>query len=538
MRHRFILLAVLCLNLLAACTAGRGEELPESAAPNGELIPYHSEMMGIRSLVPSDWVQFFPVGAFVRTMPQTDPTFLIFGAIPGATPDQMMASLAAQTGLQEAPESSGIRMTDAFNWSLYHFEFQQGLLLTYDPDYGTLVADVALAESDGVVYAVASGSPVNERDQLYETVFLPAVDALETDDGSENPDPLGYVQAKRDYWPTKEWRSSLPGDQGMDGDMLEAMVAFIKENHINIKHVMVIRHGYVVLDENFLSYQSRDKIASVTKSITSALIGIAIDQGFIEGVDQPVLSLFPDREITYPDARKSAMTVEDALTMRSGLDWPSGPCWWLDGQECNYYTDQLMLEDNDSLQFILDQPMAEEPGLNFNYIAGASHLLSAMISETTGMSAYEYARENLFGPLGIKLVYWPTDGEGLNLGYGDIGMAPQDMARFGYLFLNGGTWDGEQIISSEWVLASQKAHTFANNRGVQPMYGYQWWVNPDLGFYNAAGSGGNCIFVVPESDMVVVFTSNIEAKQLGQAPFWEGTPDELLRVYILPAVLE
>ena len=163
----FTILAVFAF-LLAAC-AKRG--LKEKDAGIGELIPYHSKMMGIHSMVPADWVQFFPIGTFVRAMPQTDPTFLIFGAIPGATPDQMIASLVAQTGLQETPESSGNRTTETANWRLYHFEFQQGLLLTYAPDYGTLVADVALAESDGVVYAVATGTPVSERDVLYETGF-------------------------------------------------------------------------------------------------------------------------------------------------------------------------------------------------------------------------------------------------------------------------------------------------------------------------------------------------------------------------------
>jgi len=267
------------------------------------------------------------------------------------------------------------------------------------------------------------------------------------------------------------------------------------------------------------------------------LVGIAIDQGYIEGVDQTVLSLFPDREITNLDARKQAMTVEDLLTMRAGLDWPPGPCWWLDGAECSDYTTQIMLEDEDSLQFILDQPMANDPGSTFVYTSGASHLLSAMIREQTGLSALDFAKEHLFKPLGIRNVTWQTDGEGLYMGWSDLAMYPHDMAKFGYLFLNEGQWDGEQIVSAEWVRASQQPHAANNsNVGIQPMYGYQWWVNPDLRFYNAAGSGGNYIIVIPEQDMVVVFTSNIKGKQLGQGKWSEATPEELFRVYILPAV--
>jgi len=162
--------------------------------------------------------------------------------------------------------------------------------------------------------------------------------------------------------------------------------------------------------------------------------------------------------------------------------------------------------------------------------------LSAMISEQTGLSALDFAKEHLFKPLGIQNVTWQTDGEGLYMGWSDLAMFPQDMAKFGYLFLNKGQWDDEQIISAEWVRASQQSLAANNsNAGIQPMYGYQWWVNPDLGFYNAAGSGGNYIIVVPEQDMVVVFTGNLSG-DLRQDKYWEGTPEELFRVYILPAV--
>jgi len=141
-----------------------------------------------------------------------------------------------------------------------------------------------------------------------------------------------------------------------------------------------------------------------------------------------------------------------------------------------------MLEDGDSLQFILDQPMAAEPGSTFVYTSGASHLLSAMISGTTGLSAFEFARENLFKPLGIQNVSWQTDGEGLNMGWSDIAMLPQDMAKFGFLYLNEGQWDGKQVISAEWVRDSQNPHTTTAPNNPQPKYGYQWWVNPELGF--------------------------------------------------------
>lgn len=531
-KNRFVNIVLLFV-LLTGC-ADRKSEVDVQKTSITSLVPYTSESLGIRSLVPEDWVQFFPAGTFVRAMPQSDPTFLIFGAIPGVTPEQIIASLIAQTGIQETPISTGNHIIDRFDWTLYSMEIQQGFTLTSNPDYGTLIADVALAESDGKVLAVATGSPVGERDVLYKTVFLPAVDAFEIFDGAENDDSVAVDIPERDYWPTDEWQTSTPEEQGMDGDKLDDMITFIKENQIPVHSVIVVRHGYIVLDEKFSSYQNSEKVASVTKSITSALIGIAIDKGYIGGVDQTVTSLFPDREFANQDTRKQVMTVEDLLTMRSGLDWPAGPCWWLEGAECADYTTQIMLEDEDSLQFILDQPMAEEPGMNFNYVAGASHLLSAIITEKTGMSALDFAQENLFQPLGIEVTVWPSDGEGLNLGYGDISMSPEDMARFGFLYLNEGQWDGKPIISAEWVRDSQQPHAVTINK-IQPNYGYQWWVNPDLGFYNAAGAGGHYIIVLPEQDMVVVFTGNARGT-LGQDQWWEGTPEELFRVYILPAV--
>ncbi len=380
------------------------------------------------------------------------------------------------------------------------------------------------------------GSPPEERDQLYEQVFIPAVEAMAFYDGAGPHTKTSTLQLPvRDYWPTEEWRTSTPADQDIDDAKLAEMVAYITDNQIPIHSAMIIRNGYVVLDEDFRPFRSLDNLKSVTKSITSALIGIVINQGYIDGVDQPVIELFPSRHTANLDENKAAMTVEDLLTMQSGLDWPAGPCPWRDGQECADYTTQQMLEDEDSLQFLLDQPVTAEPGTKCEYVAGASHLLSAMISETTGMSGLDFGMEFLFKPLGIEEVTWNDDGEGLNLGWSDISLLPEDMAKIGFLYLNEGKWDGDQILPVEWVRASAIGHAETGSRGIQSQYGYQWWVNPEFGFYDAMGSGGNYIIVMPEKDLVVVFTGSMKAS-VGQAKWWEGTPEELFRVYILPAV--
>jgi CubicO group peptidase (beta-lactamase class C family) len=525
----FLFLFIMCASLAGSCS------IP-TADTKIQYQTYESGSLGIQTVIPSTWIPFWPEGVFVRDMPTTDPTFLIFGSILGVTKEQFLGSAAALAGLDENLNSTGNISTDSLFWDLISFPIQQGFLLVYYPDYGTLQFDCAFAEINGALVYIAMGSPPDQRDSLYEEVFLPAVNSYSflPDDYSSNYPPI-VDPPERDYWPTEDWHVAMPEKRDLDGDKLQDMVVYIRENEIPLKEVLVIKDGYIVLEESFRNFQSTDNVASVTKSFTSALIGIAIDQGIIENVEQPVIPLFPDRDIKNADAYKRSLTVEDLLTMRAGLEWPAGPCPWLDGRECADYTTQIMLEDENSLQFTLDQPMDKEPGTVFQYNSGASHLLAGIIQESTGETPLEFAKEYLFTPLGIEYMGWATDGEGLNIGRSEIKMQPRDMAKFGYLFLNQGIWEGEQIISSGWVLESQKPHAVAASQGIQPYYGYQWWVNPELGFYNAAGAGGNYIIVVPEYDMVVVFTGELNGVS-GQEDWWEGTPEELFRVYILPTV--
>ncbi len=182
-----------------------------------------------------------------------------------------------------------------------------------------------------------------------------------------------------------------------------------------------------------------------------------------------------------------------------------------------------MHDAEDAAQYVLDLPMAFEPGSRFEYTNGVSHLLSCLITEKTGMSAAEYADEHLFGPLGITDYEWRTDDAGRNWGYSSLYMRPRDMAKIGYLFLNEGTWDGEQLVPESWVREATRHRIDANLRDG---YGYQWWVDDD-GYYLALGYMGQFIFVMPEHGIVAVFTG--------------GTPEtfdytiELPERFIVPA---
>ena len=307
----------------------------------------------------------------------------------------------------------------------------------------------------------------------------------------------------------------------MDSELLAEMFDAVQEEGYDIHTVTVIRNGYLVADAAIYPFNESAKhiIHSVTKSINSALIGIAIEQGYIESVQQPVLSFFPGRTAANLDARKEGMTLEHLLMMASGLECRDSYLYrWRGLNE--------MRQSDDWVQFMLDLPVAEAPGSRFEYCNGASFLLSAIVQETTGMSAAAYADAELFGPLGITDVIWPANPQGISIGWGEIRMRPHDMAKIGALYLNEGRWDGEQIVPAEWVAASTRKQIDAT---LQDGYGYQWWVSDD-GRYMAIGYAGQFIFVVPEQELVVVFTSD-----LSENDFYG--PQNLLDTFIIPAAV-
>jgi CubicO group peptidase (beta-lactamase class C family) len=329
------------------------------------------------------------------------------------------------------------------------------------------------------------------------------------------------IQVPEAEWPTGGWQTSTPESQGMDSSMLKTMLETVQTQNYNIDSITVIRNGYLVLDASLFPYRQDSKhiIHSCTKSIVSILIGIAIDQGFIEGVQTPVLEFFPDRTASNLDPDKKSLTLENLLTMTSGLECRDSYLYRWSGLN-------EMRGSDDWVQFMLDLPMEAAPGTKFEYCNGASFLLSAIITETTGMSSNEFAEIYLFTPLGISDLSWPINPQGINIGWGELRMLPQDMAKIGYLYLNGGEWDGEQIVPTTWVEDSTRKHISAT---LEDGYGYQWWVD-NSGMYLALGYAGQFIFVVPEKELVVVFTSD-----LSDSDFY--TPQNLLNDYIIPAAV-
>jgi len=303
-----------------------------------------------------------------------------------------------------------------------------------------------------------------------------------------------------DYWPTNGWRTSTPEQQGIDSEILADALEHINEKDLALHSLLIVRHGYVILDAYFYPYSGKTAhdVASVTKSITSSLIGIAHEKGYIKDLDRPVLEYFPGLNISNHAGKKQLFSVKELMSMSSGL-------------ECGYKPGEAelfaMRNSEDWVRYTLDLPMASKPGTEFAYCSSGTHLLSAIIRQTTGMSTLDFAQEHLFTPLGIKQVFWPADSQGNNHGWGDLQMHPHDMARIGYLYLNRGQWNAVQILSAEWVArATQEQIALRNEQGG---YGYGWWLASDKfpGMYEARGRGGQGIIVWPEKDLVVVTTA-------------------------------
>jgi CubicO group peptidase (beta-lactamase class C family) len=288
----------------------------------------------------------------------------------------------------------------------------------------------------------------------------------------------------------------------MDSTKLEEMLAYIEEENLPITSVLIVRHGSLVMEAYPQRYAGPDvkrKLYSATKSFISALIGIAIQEGFLESVDQKVIDFFPERTIKNLDARKRDITIEHLLTMTPGYQWDMG-----DGSR--------MRDSQDPVQYVLDKPMVAAPGTVYNYGDGASHLLSAILTWVTGRTTLEFAQQYLFTPLGITDVSWESKA-GVNFGGSGLYLTPRDMAKFGYLYLNEGRWGNEQIVSADWVDLSTRTYIrgegyIAEAEAYIDGYGYQWWTVPESGVFYASGMNEQRIYVIPELDMVVVFTAN------------------------------
>jgi len=315
------------------------------------------------------------------------------------------------------------------------------------------------------------------------------------------------AQTATDYYPGATWRVSSPEAQGMDSEFLIKMLNDIAFEKLEIHSIVIIRHGYVVM-EAYAAPFGRDDIhivKSCSKSVVSALVGIALREGYIKSLDQKVVELFPNQKIMNLDDSKRMITIRDLLTMSSGITQQD------EGPNLNKY-----LNSPNCNQYYLDQPMLAQPGKLYAYDSAGVNLLMMILHKTSGMSNSDFADKFLFKPIGITNYYWQKVAQGDYQGGYGLAMTSTEMARFGYLYLKNGKWNGNQVVPAKWVKASVSNHV--DNMMISPIdnaevtkgpdrgYGFLWWVN-SFGGFSAHGNRGQYIIVMPERDMIVVFTS-------------------------------
>ena len=350
--------------------------------------------------------------------------------------------------------------------------------------------------------------------------------------------------------PANDWKTATPDSVGMDRARLDAMTAMIRRYpDWNIHAVLIERNGRLIYEQYFsgqderwgdslgkitFTRETKHDLRSISKSVTSALVGIALASGKIRSVDQKLMEFFPDYADKVP-ATTGRITIRDALTMSSGLQW----------DEVTPYTDphndEIVMDDSkDPIGYVLGRPSAAEPGTQWNYNGGGTEVLAAIVQRAVGEPIVDYARRVLFEPLGIRDFEWVTMPAGNPAAASGLRLRPRDLAKFGSLYLHEGKWNGRQVVPADWVRVSTQRH-IAIKDPVSALgthgYGYQWWHNcyrtaiGTLEVPTAVGNGQQRIFVVRQLGLVVT----IMAGRYND-PSASGLPARLLLEQIIPAI--
>jgi len=332
--------------------------------------------------------------------------------------------------------------------------------------------------------------------------------------------------------------TSAAQDVGIDAARLADLVQGIRAGeYSDIHSILLYRGDRLVLEEYFegvkrwdgLPYEFNaavlDNVYSVTKSFTSAAIGLAIQDGVIRDVDVPVRDFFPEHEDLGGPLADGSLTVRHLLTMSAGLDWNELDVPYSDPSNAH----QMMNRAPNQIRYVLERPYVAQPGERFYYNSGLTHTLGEIVARATGETLSDYVAERLFTPLGIQDFWWYSYENGLQHAGGGLHMRPRDMLKFGALYLNDGVWNGTRVMPEGWVGAS------SSKQAPDREYGYQWWRDSwekdgtQISGFSAQGLGGQFIFIVPDLDLVAVFTGNHPQTDM-------FLPFTLMSDFVLPAV--
>ena len=304
-------------------------------------------------------------------------------------------------------------------------------------------------------------------------------------------------QAAPEYWPTDGWLVARPESMGVDPPSLQAVHERVPAEVPALSALLAVRHGYLVFERYYGGHDPEAPIntRSVTKSVTSTLVGAARREGLFFGLEQRVRETIPDRVPADADPRVLDVTLWQWLTMTSGLDWDAGADWG------------RLTASPDWVELTLGLPVTGIPGQTYVYNTGGSHVLGVSVAAVAGKPLEEYAADVLFGPLGIAPGSWQRSPQGEVSAGSGLELTPRDMAKLGFLYLHGGAWDGAAIVEPEYAAAATTWQSAGDATGAWAGYGYQWWITAtSAGYpaYFALGYGGQHIFVVPALDLVVV----------------------------------
>ena len=330
-----------------------------------------------------------------------------------------------------------------------------------------------------------------------------------------SPEELAAV----DYTPITEdeWLVSTPEEQGLDPDLL-AELYYNAAQLETAYSLLVFKNGYLIAEDYYHigTPSLQVNIHSVTKSFMSALVGIAIEEGCLSGVDQKMMDFFPEYQDEIDDPRKNEITIQQLLQMRAGFPWEESTDELMELLVTGFHTDTFV-----------DVPLVRDPGSDSEYSNLSPHILGIIVSRACNTSLITFARQYLFNPLGIKPGYWQKDWDGNYLGFSDINLSSTDLAKFGLMMMNNGVYEGKQVVPAEWVeesLQSYSKNTWKHRVGSNwksDEYGYQWWsVKAGDYRYNLAwGHGGQQIALVRDLDMVIVLLVDPLHLQWGDEPW-------------------
>lgn len=309
-------------------------------------------------------------------------------------------------------------------------------------------------------------------------------------------------QTRNDYWPTQKWQVEQPKFLGLNEKILQNLNQKLSTDFTHIRSFLIAYKGYIVFEkygEGF-SNDNHHEVCSVTKSVTSALIGIALQQRVLKNVDQKLMNFFPEFNSAKLDSGFHQITLKHLLTMSPGFNCNDTPFF------------DLWHTSKDPIKFTFNLKLIKEPGNELKYNDPAIHLLSVIISKISGIKTIDFAEKYLFSELGMQKPIWQEDKSGNNWGNFRSSYKPRDLLKFGYLYLNKGNWNGKQILQKEYFKASTNKQISGELFGFPTNYGYLWYIGNYSGIktFSASGYGGQFIYIIPDMDMVVACTSNLD----------------------------